>query len=171
MYYYNDKFSTNLLNNQNYLINKRIKSNLLYTSGTGNDNFALKFLMWMFLYIFRNINSDIYKLLLLHIFILVLFFPFFIIFWDVFIYFYLFVYFSLSRIVVNYYFYFKNTKVLILWFRKNLGNDYEDKLIRYRYDGYQSIEIQKNTLFISFVYSGIVNVVFFSLYFIIKFYA
>lgn len=174
MLYYSDsndlKKNKNILNNQNYVINTRIKSNLIFESWNGNDNYVLKFLVWKIFYFFRNIKSDFSKLILLHIFILIFCLSIFFIVLNFDIILYLTLYSFLSTCIVSYYYYFKQTKVFVMWFRKNLGNIYEDKLIRYRDYGDDSNR-KKYILFISFVYSWIVNLIFYSIYLFIKFYA
>lgn len=170
---YNNNYLTknkNILNNQNYIINKRIKSNLIYNIYFDDNLLWLKYFISRFIYYFSNIKSKFIVFFFLHIFIFILcvwFFLFWFSFWLVMIYFI--IYFSLSKKLVNFYNNFNNIKVTILWFRRNLWNLYESKLISSKDIDIIILNNNLKNLQISIFYSFLVNWIIYLIYiFIIK---
>ncbi|MDP2090755.1 MAG: hypothetical protein Q8K30_04100 [Candidatus Gracilibacteria bacterium] len=156
----------NILNNQNYIINNRIKINLIYNIYFDEKLIGLKYIISMFMYYFINTKSHFFVLLLLHIFIFILFG------WVLFVFkvrfelilLYLYEFFILSKSLVNFYFDFKNIKVTILGFRRNLGNSYESKLISFR--DYNSNVLNNDlrnlqiSVFFTFLINGLIYLIY-----------
>ena len=135
-------FNKNLDNNQNYIINKSLKNNLIfdYLFNHKNLKFPLNILWNIIIFVTKEIILDRLKVTNKYFFvwvihtILLILFLFIVTFFDTllifFVLFFIYVYFSLfiSRKFINYF----DMNVNILWFRKwsrSINRSYEKLLI------------------------------------------
>ncbi len=171
MLYHSELSNINNLNNQNYIINNRIKIKLIFNMYFDENLFWFKHFISMFMYYFIKTKSHFFVLFLLHLLIFILCSWILFIFKDSFekIFLYLFIYFIFSKSLVNFYYDFKHIKVTILWFRKSLSNSYESKLISFRDYNSSILNNDLRNFLLSIFFTFLINWLIYLIYiFIIK---